>query len=43
MSNRRFKKGGQVAKSMFLAKSVQIEGKIVFSALFFRETAIQFQ
>ena len=44
MSNRRFKIGGQVAKRLFLAKSVQIEGKkTVFSALFFRETAVQFQ
>ena len=42
MSYQRFKKGGQVAKSLFLTKSVQIEGK-KNSALFFRETAIQFQ
>ena len=35
MSDRRFKKGGQVAKSLFLAKSVQIEGKKCFFCLIF--------
>ena len=43
MSNRRFKKGGQVAKSLFWQIVCKSKEKKLFSALFFRETAVQFQ
>ena len=43
MSNRRFKIGGQVAKSPFLAKSVQIEGeKCGFLLYFFGKPQFSF-